>query len=337
MNTAKSAALERVACSIALLVLTPAAPAMAGTLSLTAAGTGFGFTLTVFATLNPGATGPGPFGIAVAANGSILVSNSPDATRYVFADMDGQTKSSALTHVPSSSGAFGYATARGLPYGGEGGHFVQFNNNGTVNHVLTGVAQAPFLGMWANPSNGHIVATSSGGLIDIDPLANGGAGSSRVINALGNGDGVSVSPDGRIAYVEQGQINGYDIATGAQVFSSGFLFNGPDGTGTIASSNGLNGRIIVHTNSGVVDLLDPATKTSVTIAAGGTRGDYVSPDRKNGTLFRAYSDVVYRLSCGADCRIGGGSGGAEAPEPATVLLFGPALAALGAILRRKEA
>ena len=73
--------------------------------------------------------------------------------------------------------------------------------------------------MWGNPITGHIEASSGAGLIDIDPLANGGLGSFRVINASGDGDGVSVSPDGKTVYSEQGNIQGYDIATGTQVFS----------------------------------------------------------------------------------------------------------------------
>src|SRR5579864_3375098 len=161
------------------------APLSAGVLTLTAAGVADGFTLTTFATLNPGLVNTGnfgPFGVAVSANGNIIVSNEPNATRYAFADVDGQTTATALNHVPSSSGTLAYATAGGQAYGGDGsGHFVQFNNDGTVNHVLTGVTASTDLGMWGNPTNGHIIANSSAGLIDIDPLANGGTGSFRVI------------------------------------------------------------------------------------------------------------------------------------------------------------
>src|SRR6202040_2547651 len=113
----------------------------------------------------------------------------------------------------SGSGTVAYARAGGLAYGTDGGgNFVQFNNDGTVNHVLTGVSASPYLGMWGAP-NGHIIATSFSGLIDIDPLAAGGTGSVRVINAGVFGDGVSVSPDGLTAYVVDsvgpGQINGF--------------------------------------------------------------------------------------------------------------------------------
>jgi hypothetical protein len=88
----------------------------------------------------------------------------------------------------NSSGTTAYATAGGKAYGGLSGQFVQFNPDGTVNHVLTGVTTGTDLGMWGNPVTGHIEASSGSGLIDINPLANGGLGSFRVINAGGDGD-----------------------------------------------------------------------------------------------------------------------------------------------------
>src|SRR6202035_2904964 len=98
-------------------------------------------------------------GVAVAANGNIIVSNFVNSTRYAFTDVDGQTTASALNHVASNSGTTAYATAGGQAYGDDSGHFVQFNNDGTINHILTGVTAGPDLGMWGNPINGHIIAT----------------------------------------------------------------------------------------------------------------------------------------------------------------------------------
>jgi len=101
--------------------------------------------------------------------------------------------------------------------------------------------------MWGNPTNGHLISSSSQGLIDIDPIA----GSFRVINAGVNPDGVTVSPDGTVAYVEAGgAIQSYNIATGAllRTFATG---HSPDGTGVI--SGGLfNGDVIVNNNDGTV-------------------------------------------------------------------------------------
>lgn len=326
----------------ALVVTFVAQQGYANGLTLTAAGVADGFTLSTFATLTVGDTGFGPFGVAVASSGNIIVSNFPTGKLYVFKDSDGQTIASALFTQPSSSGTDAYATAGGKAYGVQGGQYVQFNNDGTVNHVLTDVTAGPDLGMWGNPVNGHIIASSSSGLIDIDPLANGGKGSFRVIPApAGGGDGVSVSPDGKTAYVEQGgEINGYDIATGKLVFGSGPLAGafGADGSGVITSTNKLNGDIIVNFNSGDVGLIDPSTSTFTIIADKGNRGDYVSPDTNNGTLFLDYSDTVERLSCGPNCSIGGPPPPPPGvPEPGTLALLGTAMSGLGIMLRRRKA
>ncbi len=323
-------------------------------LTLTSTGISDGFALSTFATVNPGNTGccGGPFGVAVATNGNIIVSVGGKASLYVFSDTDGQTVSSALFTQASNSGTTAYATAGGHPYGTHSGQFVEFNSDGTVNHVLTGVTTSPDLGMWGDPVNGHIIATSGSGLIDIDPTANGGTGSFRVINAGVFGDGVSVSPDGKTAYVEvSGHIIGYDIATGNQVFDSGFLPSNslvstdglgfPDGSGVITSTNSLNGDIIVNFNgngatTGGVGLIDPTTDTFSVIATGGTRGDYVSPDTSNGSLFMDYSDTVERLSCGPNCAIGGPPPPPSGvPEPGTLVLFGTAMLGLAVALRRR--
>lgn len=318
--------------------------AYCNSIALTSEGIADGFTLSTFATTNPGQIGccSGPFGIAVTNNGNVLVGTGSGHS-YVFADTDGQTTGSALFTNSSNSGTAAYATVGGNPYGAQSGRFVEFNNDGTVNHTLTGVSTSPYLGMWGNQSNGHIISTSSAGLIDIDPLANGGLGSFRVIKAGLYPDGVTVSPDGLTVYVENGgTIQGYSIATGAllSTFNSFGTLSSPDGSGVISSTNSLDGDIIVNFNgngstTGGIGLIDPSTSLFTVIATGGTRGDYVSPDTNNGTLFLDYSDTVERLSCGPNCSIGGPPPPpSSVPEPGTLAFMGTGLSLLGGAVRR---
>ena len=305
-------------------------------LTLTADGTALGFTLSEFVSTNPGYNGccDGPFGVAMdVTSGHVIVNVGGSGTRYVFNDVDGQTLADAVTSAPSSTFTGGYATAGGKAYGA----FFQMSGDGSVHHTLTGVTTSGYLGMWGNPVNGHIIATSGSGLIDIDPLAAGGAGSFRVINAGANGDGVSVSPDGKIAYVAAGTVNAYDIATGAFItsYTPGFGF-GVDGTGVISSHDALNGSIIANMNSGDVVLIDPVSGGSTLIATGGTRGDYTSPDVINGTLFLDAADGVYRLSCGIDCGIGVPPPVTQVPEPETYAMLLAGLGLLGFMARRRK-
>jgi hypothetical protein len=250
----------------------------AATLTLTPAGVSAGFVLTTFATINPGATSnTGPYGVAVTSTGKVLVNNYINNTRYVFNDVDGQTVGTAISAIANSNSQdAAYASAGGQAYGGVFPNYVQFNGDGSVNHILTGISQPSYFGMWGNPANGHILATTDlGQIIDIDPNASGGAGSSTVIATPGLVfDGVTVSNDGTTVYsVENFHIIGRNIATHAQVYDSGLLAGQPDGIGIISSNNSLNGKFIVNFNAGTVGLLDPSNNSLVTIASGGTRGD----------------------------------------------------------------
>ncbi len=220
--------------TVLAIVATMGTTANAQTLTLTPAGISLGFTLSTFATLDPGNTGccGGPFGVALAAPDRVLVYNVGDGTRYVFHDVDGQTTGSAITSTTlNPTGALAYATAGGLAYGGttQFGQFAQYDTSGNVSKILTGVPETTLRGMWGNPVNGHILATTyQETIIDINPSANGGTGSSRTV-AGGPSfawDGLTVSPDGKTVYGESsGSIFGFNIATG----NSGFQLWLPGG------------------------------------------------------------------------------------------------------------
>jgi PEP-CTERM motif len=135
---------------------------------------------------------------------------------------------------------------------------------------------------------------------------------------------------------------GYSIATGKAVATFSLGSNTPDGMGIILTGTGKvpAGDLIVNTNPGVVELINPNSPTAapVVIASGGTRGDYAGEDLLNGSLFLSQSTSVLRLSCGTGCSFGGGGGGGGGtgvPEPATLALLGLGLLGLQLAQRRR--
>ena len=148
---------------------------------------------------------------------------------------------------------------------------------------------------------------------------------------------MSVSQDGTTVYVEaNGHIIGYNISNLAsvqQVYDSGGLPGSPDGTAVIAGGP-YAGELIVNNNDGSVGLLDPSDSIETIIASGGTRGDFVTPDASNGTLFLSEEDATFRLGLQSASL---GSNPTAVPEPASALLIGAGLGALAAVRRRRTA
>lgn len=199
------------------------------------------------------------------------------------------------------------------------------NNNGSLNSVfmaLPGGANGAGNGITTNPVNGHIYVDSGNGINDIDPVT---ASVRHVNNVIG--DGIAVSPDGSTVYVSQsGVVIGYSTATGA---ATGFSVSvaGVDGIAIIQPGNLFSNYIIVNTNNGVVDLINPTGTTVTAIANGGSRGDFVGIDRNNGSLFLTQTDSVDRLTCGPGCFATTGT-----PEPGGIWLT---MIGLGWVMRKR--
>jgi hypothetical protein len=336
--------------AVALVLGAVAAGPAQATLVLTTDGVNDGFVLSTFLSGYSPAT-YGPLAQGILPNGNVVTGSAfGDATAriLVFKDVDNQKLSDALISTPYVFGTnnpqYAITTAGGQVYGAQVGNnggnsvYEQFHNDGSKTVLTIVDATDPtnaaknatdFLGIWGAP-NGHIISASNQGLIDIDPVAL----SYRVINPNPRPDGVSVSPDGKTMFVEEfGNIDEFRISDG--VLLSSFSGNGhaPDGTGVITGGK-FNGDIVVNDNDGTVGLIDPTVGTETIIAHNGTRGDFVSPDTSNGTLFLSQQEEIARLSCGPGCSIG--STPTSTPEPATMALFGIGLVGLGVIRRRRK-
>ena len=284
-------------CLLALVltaVLGTARPAQAQ-LTLTTAGKALGFGLTTFASGFPNSGGVGPLGIVVTSAGGVMVADYPGNVRLFPTDTDGQNAATvAAAQNYGSSDSFGLAQVGGIIYMAHRsvGNVVQLNPSGTLNRVIVSSSEAT--GMTANPSNGHLfVSDYSNNIYDIDPIAK----TSKVFVSGFPIDGLSLSLDDKTLYGADnsgGHIYGFDTGTGAQVFDSGFIAGGVDGTA--AGYGKLAGNLFVNTNGGTLVEVSLATKVQTLIASGGSRGDFVTVDPSNGTLLLTQTDRILRLT-----------------------------------------
>lgn len=317
-----------------LLVIAAPSAAFAG-MTLNAAGAADGFTLSTFAS-NLVASGPyGAWGSATLANGNIVMngySSSGPTVNYVWTDTNGQTPSTALSVNSWNDGNYASALARlgNTVYGTEYGYNVTrvVNSDGSEGSIISNVGRG---GIGADAARNSLLVAADAGIVEIDLSNPNPATNYRVVTSA-YADGVTVSKDGQTVYGEVGgHIIGYNIASGAQTYDSGYL-GVPDGVGVILSGS-LAGDLIVNANDGTLSLLNPTTLADTLIGSGGSRGDYVGFDSSNGTLFLSQGDSLLRLSLSGGS-IGGG-GGSSVPEPSTWAMMLLGFIGLGFAARRQ--
>lgn len=304
--------------------------------TLTVAATTAGFSLSQFADNFP-TTGfcCGPLGIAFVDGGGVMVSDYPGNVRVFATDADGQHANS----VPVVQN-YGYGNGVGLARLGNfvylaeqnSGAVVRLNQDGTFNStVVTGIPTAT--GIVADTHTGKLFVSdccNGTGIYLVDPTAN----TKVQFKVGGSYDGLSLSADGSTLYAELGShIVGYRVSDGVQVFDSGFIAGGADGTELGAGT--LAGKIFVNTNSGDLweyDLANPLD--NVLLVTGGSRGDFVTADPNGSLLFTQTSDI-WRLTApqggciGAACNV--------LPEPSEGSLALVALLGLAVTARRRAA
>jgi len=284
-------------------------------MTLTAAGTTQGFSLSTFVDTFPNGGNIGPIGVAFNSSGQAIIGDYNTGNMYIFNDIDGQHASAGAITGFDGTGIAGLVNLGGNLYGAQQstGQLLALNANGTINHVvrsgLTGIT-----GLVADPLTGHLYASMSGQIIEIDPVAN----VVTTFEAVG-ADGLTLSADGTKLYAEVGgtQIIGYSTATKAQVYASGTITGTPDGTAL--GTGALAGDLFVNTNGGTLVEINLSTNVQSVIATGGSRGDFVVVDPNNDSLLLTQTDRVLRLTAPN----GSGFEGA-APLPSTALA-GPGL------------
>ena len=324
--------------AVATLIATSAAQAGAPP-TLTLAGIALGFTLNTIVSGLPTSNGNSfdVLGSAINSDGNIILNASRDsggARNYVFADVNNQTAANALGSQLFTGFASALAYSNGSVWASAvSSHLVKLNNDGSIAQQFNNVPASQ--GLWTNPITGHLLAGTGGGLLDID--VSGAVPTFTTVVASGfSADGLTVSLDGHFAYGSGGTI--VDLLTKTVTGSFGSV-SGSDGMGVISSSNvALNGNIIVNTTDGRIVMVDHVSLAQTVIASGGGYGDYVSPDRNDGSLLVSSSNNLLRLGCGVGCGIGQEAPPpvGAVPEPETYALMLVGLGLLGFVARRRR-
>ncbi len=268
-----------------------------GAFVLTAAGTSRGLGLSTFATEFPSNNNVGPLGVAYPTSGGVLVSDYLGNVRLFATNADNQLASAA----PISQN-YGFANAVAMSQVGGSiymtqqslGRVVQINNNGTLNQLIVG-GLSLVTGLVANPLTGTLFASVIGTsqIVEIDPIAK------TVLRTLANSfaDGLSISANGSIVYganSNTGHLLGWRTSDGLQVFDSGFISGGIDGTAFGAGP--LLGNVYVNNNNGTLVEVNLTSLVQTVIGTGGSRGDFVSVDPTNNSLLITQTDRILRIT-----------------------------------------
>lgn len=333
-------------CALTFAIAAATTEAQASGLALNATGLSDGFTLTTaIGPYTPGSSGYNFVSVTTNAAGQMV--GNYGGTAYVYNDIDGQTTASFLQANPiTGGGSLALASYGGQLYGSDHstGLFYKLNQNGTIASTMPIIGAISNYGLWANPVNGHLLASATTGLIDIDPSNNTFTTIFATSDLL---DGVTVSPDGTHVYVADvttQEVLGFKIVGGVNDYNSGALFStvttgyaGPDGMGVLGGTCAYAGDIVVNNNDGTVGLIDPSAPGQTVIASGGTRGDYAGLDTSNGTLFLSQNERIARIQAPAGCSIGTATTDFPTPEPTGLAVLASGLLTLVALRRRVRA
>lgn len=307
----------------------PIGGAQAGA-ALTPTATTAGFTLSTFVSAIP-ASGfcCGPVGLQNTTSGNIMIGDYGIGQIRVFGDTDGQvwTAGTAAATAYGGNNVAGLATLGGNFYAAKqaSGQVVTTDAAGNQLAVIASISGAT--GIIGDAATNRLYVSNGGSVFAINPVGN-------VVTTFVTqpADGLSLNADGSILYMAingSGHILGFNTGTGVQVFDSGFIAGGVDGTAF--GSGTLAGNLFVNTNGGTLVEVSLATLAQTILVTGGSRGDFVMVDANNGTLLFTQTDSVLRLTAPT-----GGGFVPAIPEPETYAMMFAGLGLLGWVGRRRK-
>jgi hypothetical protein len=199
--------LRKICSAAALLASFVVTAAANAALTVTPAGAAAGFSLSTF--YSDPAVAYGVLSLANGPDGFLYAAGSARGQVYKFNDVDGQTFGSQVLTAPAGGTPAGIATAGGQLYLNDllQGSLYRVGTNLSLTPISVVPGLSFSAGLWGNPVNGHLIASSSGVLVDINP-ANGGwtfvdvhVPNLVIVGGLFNGDFVVKNNDGTVGVV----------------------------------------------------------------------------------------------------------------------------------------